>query len=92
MSPAGWSLAPDPLALLAAARATIPAMEITAIFLSGLSLVVAIAGTALANKRSSEALNESQGGCKRPVVWGSISGAAIRRVRPQRRATWRTTL
>ena len=77
MSPAGWSLAPDPLALLAAGRATIPAMEITAIFLSGLSLVVAIAGTALANKRSSEALNESRKAAA-SALWSGVQSAVQR--------------
>ena len=52
-------------------------MEITAIFLSGLSLVVAIAGTALSNKRSSEALNESRKAAA-SALWSGVQSAVQR--------------
>jgi hypothetical protein len=55
----------------------IPPVEIAAVILSGLSLVVAIVGTALSNKRSSEALNEARKGAA-SALWSGVQQAVQR--------------
>jgi hypothetical protein len=61
----------------AAVRAMIPPVEIAAVILSGLSLVVAIVGTALSNKRSSEALNEARKAAA-SALWSGVQQAVQR--------------
>lgn len=55
----------------------IPPVEIAAVILSGLSLVVAIVGTALSNNRSSEALNESRKAVA-SALWSGVQQAVQR--------------
>lgn len=52
-------------------------MEIVAVILSGLSLVVAIVGTALSNRRSSEALRESRKAAA-SALWSGVQDAVQR--------------
>ena len=52
-------------------------MELAAVILSGVSLVVAIAGTALSNKRSSEALEESRKAAA-SALWSGVQRAVQR--------------
>lgn len=52
-------------------------MELAAVILSGLSLIVAIVGTALANKRSSEALDESRKAAA-SALWSGVQQAVQR--------------
>ncbi len=52
-------------------------MELAAIIISGLSLVVALAGTALANKRSKEALKESRKAAA-TALWSDVQQAVQR--------------
>ncbi|MGN6250820.1 MAG: hypothetical protein ACTHNS_03280 [Marmoricola sp.] len=54
-----------------------PAVEFAAVILSGLSLVVALAGTALANKRSNEALAESRKAAA-SALWSGVQQAVQR--------------
>lgn len=52
-------------------------MELAAVILSSLSLIVAIAGTALANKRSNEALDESRKAAA-SALWSGVQQAVQR--------------
>lgn len=52
-------------------------MELAAVILSGLSLVVAIVGTALSNRRSSEALRESRKAAA-SALWSGVQDAVQR--------------
>ncbi|KUG57377.1 hypothetical protein AVL62_13145 [Serinicoccus chungangensis] len=52
-------------------------MELTAVIVSGLSLVVALVGTALANKRSKEALEESRKAAV-SALWSDVQQAVQR--------------
>ena len=54
-----------------------PDVEFAAVILSGLSLVVAVVGTVLANKRSSEALEESRKATA-SALWSDIQQAVQR--------------
>lgn len=54
-----------------------PPVELAAIILSGLSLVVAVVGTGLANKRSNEALNESRKAAA-SALWSGVQQAVQR--------------
>jgi hypothetical protein len=54
-----------------------PPMELAAVILSCLSLVVAVGGTALANKRSSEALDESRKAAA-SALWSGVQQAVQR--------------
>ncbi|MGW6132358.1 hypothetical protein ACWFNE_20220 [Cellulomonas sp. NPDC055163] len=52
-------------------------MEFAAVILSGLSLVIAVVGTALANKRSKEALDESRKAAA-SALWSDVQQAVQR--------------
>lgn len=52
-------------------------MELAAVILSGLSLVIAVVGTALANKRSKEALDESRKAVA-SGLWSNVQEAVQR--------------
>lgn len=54
-----------------------PRVELVAVILSGLSLVVAIAGTALSNRRSTEALQESRKAAA-SALWSGVQQAVQR--------------
>lgn len=54
-----------------------PPVELAAVIMSGLSLVVVIAGTALANKRSNEALDESRKAAA-SALWSGLQQAVQR--------------
>lgn len=52
-------------------------MELAAVIMSGLSLVIAVVGTALANRRSKEALNQSRKAAD-SALWSPVQAAVQR--------------
>jgi hypothetical protein len=73
------SAAPENLALKVTAEEPCndALVELAALILSGVSLIVAIAGTALANKRSNEALEESRKAAA-SALWSGVQQAVQR--------------